>query len=303
MENTDLCLAWNWEHDADFVTILDQTFRSKGLSLLQATPQNLNEVLRSLSDQQIGFIVFLDRASEHDARFAPLIQWVGAHGISWINSHEHVARACNKAVMHYTLINAGLYTPYTIVLPSYEEKPILPVIDLQPLGERFIIKPAHGGGGDGVIMKANSLNEALIARREHFADQYLLQAYITPREIDSRPAWFRVIYCTGRTYPCWWHPRSHIYAPVTTDEEERYGLNSLHNIMATIARLSGLDLLSSEIAFTTDGLFVVIDYVNDQIDLRLQSKAVDGVPDFIVHDVAERLAGLVGNYERSLVVK
>jgi len=33
-----------------------------------------------------------------------------------------------------------------------------------------------------------------------------------------------------------------------------------------------------------------VDYVNDPIDLRLQSRAVDGVPDFIVEDVAARIA-------------
>jgi hypothetical protein len=50
-----------------------------------------------------------------------------------------------------------------------------------------------------------------------------------------------------------------------------------------------LDLFSTEIALTLDGLFMVVDYVNDPIDLRLQSKATDGVPDQIVSHIAESL--------------
>jgi len=64
-------------------------------------------------------------------------------------------------------------------------------------------------------------------------------------------------------------------------------------VAASIAHLCGLELFSTEVALTPDGLFVVVDYVNDQIDLRLQSKTPDGVPDTIVRDVATRLTTLV----------
>jgi hypothetical protein len=291
----DLCLAWNWEHDADFVLLLDSAMQTQGLTLLQATPENLEQLQEALNAGQISFRNFIDRASEHDPRFAPLIQWVGEHQINWIDSLMHTSRCCNKAAMHYTLINAGLHTPHTIMLPSFEDEPILPAIDLQPLNGRFTIKPAHGGGGDGVIMDATSLNQVLIARREHMTDQYLIQSHIEPCQLDDWPAWFRILHCTGRSYPCWWDPRSHIYTPTTVSEEIRFGLAPLYDIVKTITRLSGLKLLSTEVALTADNLFVVIDYVNDQIDLRLQSKAMDGVPDYIVHDIARRLAGLIAS--------
>jgi hypothetical protein len=44
---------------------------------------------------------------------------------------------------------------------------------------------------------------------------------------------------------------------------------------------------------TPDGRFVIVDYVNDPIDLRLQSKTFDGVPDDIVRDITETLAEFV----------
>lgn len=270
--------------------------RSHGLSLLQITPDNLADLLHSLASHQITFRAFLDRASEADARFIPIVQWARNHAVYCINPHEQASRTWDKATMHLTLNNAGLHTPYTIILPPYEEQPALPPIDLSPLGDSFTIKPAHGSGGEGVVIEATSLGQVLIARQEYPTDRYLLQAHIVPTQLGSRPAWFRVIYCAGRIYPCWWDTRTHIYTPVTFTEESRYCLRPLHDITASIARLCRLDLFSTEISLTPDGLFVIVDYVNDQIDLRLQSKALDGVPDDIVHDIAERLAGLVAAY-------
>jgi hypothetical protein len=194
--------------------------------------------------------------------------------------------------MHEVLIEAGLHTPYTIILPSYREQPALPTIDLSRLEDRFVIKPSRGGGGVGVVTGAASLAEVFDARREHPTDRYLLQREIVPAQFGHRVAWFRVLYCAGRAYPCWWDTETHVYTPVSDAEEAAFGLEPLRRVTATLAQVSGLDLFSTEISVTLEGMFVVVDYVNDQIDLRLQSKAVDGVPDEIVRDIVERLADL-----------
>ena len=47
-----------------------------------------------------------------------------------------------------------------------------------------------------------------------------------------------------------------------------------------------------EIALTQKE-FVVVDYVNDGIDTRVQSKAVDGVPDEVIQNIAEQLVKIV----------
>jgi len=289
----DLCLAWNWEHDADFARLLDLACCSHGLSLLQITPDNLGDMLQSLANSQIAFRAFLDRASDTDARFMPVVQWAYEHLVYCINPHERARRTWDKATMHLDFINAGLYAPYTLILPSYHEQPVLPPMDLNPLGDRFTIKPVHGGGGEGVVTEATSLSQVLAARQEYPTDKYLLQAHVVPAQPGSRPAWFRVLYCAGQVYPCWWDTRTHVYTPVTSAEESCYSLTPLRTIPASIARICGLELFSTEIALTSEGLFTVVDYVNDQIDLRLQSKALDGVPDDIVQDIAERLVTLV----------
>jgi hypothetical protein len=289
----DLCVAWNWEYDADFVTLLEATCRAKGLLLLQIKPDNLDDSLRSLAEMQVGFRSFFDRASDVDPRFLPLIQWVRERDIYFINSYELATQTWDKTAMHVALVNAGLEVPHTIILPTYEEQPILSPIDLVSLGEQFTIKPAHGGGGEGVVIKITSWDQVLSLRQQYATDRYLLQAHVNPRELDDRLAWFRVIYCAGQIYPCWWSPVTHVYTPVTSGEKSRHGLGPLDDIAVAISRLCRLDLFSTEIAFTSEGRFVIVDYVNDQIDMRLQSKTVDGVPDNIVHDIANRLVDLV----------
>ncbi|HRQ33342.1 MAG TPA: hypothetical protein PLM89_09605, partial [Anaerolineales bacterium] len=52
-----------------------------------------------------------------------------------------------------------------------------------------------------------------------------------------------------------------------------------------------LDWFTTEIALTLEA-FIAVDYVNDQIDTRIQSKAVDGAPDEVIRSVAEQLVGL-----------
>jgi hypothetical protein len=296
MSGYDLCLVWNWEYDADFVSLLDNACRSHGISLMQITPENLMQHLRALIDNRLSFRAFFDRASDTDPRVMPIVQWARDNAVYRINPYEHATRTWDKATMHHVLTRFCLHTPYTIVLPSYEQQPVLGPLDLSPLGDRFTIKPAHGGGGEGVVNKATSLSEVLSARRDHPSDRYLLQAHVVSAQLDFRPAWFRVIYCGGKVYPCWWDSRKRFYAPVTFAEESRYRLGRLHETVVSIARLCKLDLFSTEISLTPDGFFVVVDYVNDVLDLRLQSKTPDGVPDDIVHDIAERLILLVKSH-------
>ena len=290
--NYNLCQTWNWGYDADFVRILDGACQSHGLSLLQITSENLLDMMRSLANGEIIFQVFFDRASDADARFVSIVQWASNHNTHHINPHALACRAWDKVAMHQA-ISVSMETPFTIILPSYDEQPLLPEIDLSSLGQSFTIKPAYGGGGDGVIKEATKLGQVLVARQEFPAQRYLLQAHIIPARLDSRMAWFRIIYCAGKTYPCWWDNDTHIYTQVTSNEEACYNLSSLRSITSSIANLCGLTLFSTEIAITPDGRFLVVDYVNDPIDLRLQSRAFDGVPDEIVKDIAERLLELI----------
>jgi hypothetical protein len=190
--------------------------------------------------------------------------------------------------MHLELITAGIHTPYTILLPPFVEKPVIPDLDLAPLGYHFVIKPSNEGGSEGVILGAFSMDQILRARMEFPNQKYLVQETIVPRTMQGQPAWFRVFYANGKTYPCWWHPLTHVFSIVTPQEENKYELFPLHEITQRIASICKLDWFSTEIARALEK-FVAIDYVNDGIDTRVQSKAVDGVPDEIMRSIAHQL--------------
>jgi hypothetical protein len=292
MSRYDLCLAWNWEYDADFVHLIEAACAARGVSLLQATPESIEQVLAGLGNKEIAFTTLFDRASDSDPRFQPLVDWAKRHKSFRLNPQKSALWSGDKATMHLEFISRGLYTPHTIILSPFSKNSSIQPSDLEPLGGSFAIKPACEGGGDGVILEATSWEQVLEARQQYPTEKYLLQAHVTTCIIDGRPAWFRVIYCDGAVYPCWWDQQTHVYARVTAEEKARHGLRSLREIPARIAQICGMHLFSTEIALTEAGHFLAVDYVNDPVDLRLQSRAVDGVPDGYVESIAARVARL-----------
>ena len=286
----DLCLPWYWEYDLDFVHMVERACNEQNLSFWQITPDDLLESTTALYTGEKTFRTILDR-SQGDPRFKPIHRWSREHDVRRINPAEVSAWSEDKATMHMELINAGIHTPYTILLDPFIDQPILPDLDLTPLGKEFVIKPSHGGGSEGVILGAFSLEQIRRARMDFPEQKYLVQATVTPRTIQGHPAWFRAFYAAGKTYPCWWHPLTHVFSVVTPQEEHRHELSALHDITQRIASICRLDWFSTEIALTLDE-FVVVDYVNDGIDTRVQSKAVDGVPDEIMNEIAKQLVGI-----------
>jgi glutathione synthase/RimK-type ligase-like ATP-grasp enzyme len=301
MRKFSLAIAWNWEYDDDFVALIRAEAAELGLRTCVVTPRNLKATLSALSKDQLEVDVLFDRASDADDDFIPLVKNFERQGVHVFNVHEFVEHACDKATMHLELLSVGLNLPYTIIITPYnvEKEPALTLSSLEHLGRPFIIKPANTtGGGIGVVMGAESLKEVFHARQHNKDDKYLLQETIIPATIEGKRAWFRVIYAFGEVMLCWWDDRTHLYQVVTRDEEKRYGLGELRKIIETIRSVCKLDFFSSEIALTApceiaitaEGKYVVIDYVNEICDMRLQSRHVDGVPDAIVERIAQLIA-------------
>lgn len=289
----DLAVAWDWEHDAEFVSHLKRASVECGLTLYSVSHDNLAQTLDLLRANRISFRSFLDRASDTEERFLPLAQAVRLAGSIPINPHEALRHAADKATMHLEFLTSGITVPYTLIISPFNERREieLSLTDLSRLGRPFIIKPANTtGGGIGVILGAETLKDVIESRQHHKNDKYLLQEKIHPANLDGRVGWFRIFGVFGTIIPCWWHPESHRYDPVTDDEIRRFVLTPLTEITLKIQGVCGLDFFSTEIAITGTERFVVVDYVNETCDMRLQSQHEDGVPDLVVMKICETIA-------------
>jgi len=289
----DLGVAWEWEYDADFVRTLADACHRHQLSIELIQPGNLPAAQREQAAGRLRFRAFLDRASDNLKEFLPFGQAVAAHGARMINHYQQMAWCMDKATMHLEFLANGLLVPHTIILSAYDHEPEIKIGDLARLGRPFIIKPCLGSGGTGVVLGAETLADVLAARKSHNDQKFLLQEKIQPKLVDSERAWFRAYWVLGRTFLVWWNDLTHRYRRMTEAEEENYGLGIMRQNISRIADISRLDFFSAEIALTADGRFVAVDYVNDIVDLRLQSMHPDGVPDQLVNDIAETIAAFV----------
>jgi hypothetical protein len=304
MKSYPLAVAWNWEFDDDYVGLIDKECGLHNISVLTITPSNLAEVQSEIQHESVAIQSYYDRASDDDEAFLPLANFMKLKKIPVINAYHDVDRAKDKATMHLELITAGLHVPYTIIISPYNKDQHIELDEkkIERLGKSFIIKPANTtGGGTGVMLQAESVRDIYESRKRHRDDKYLLQEFVHPVILDGRRAWFRVFYAFGDVITCWWDDLTHVYKQCTQEEAQQHGLSEMRDMMLKIRRVCNLDFFSSEIALTSAGKFVVIDYVNEICDMRLQSKFGDGVPDRVVQKIAGLLADHV--FQKISIVK
>jgi glutathione synthase/RimK-type ligase-like ATP-grasp enzyme len=292
----DLGIAWEWEYDAPFVDKVAGACRGQRLSICVINPTNVNDITAKYFNKQLGFRYFLDRGSDARKEFAPLAKLVAAGETRIINHYSHLKRCLDKATMHLEFLTAGLNVPYTIILSPYKHEPEIKIRDLARLGRSFIIKPAIGGGGTGVVVGAETLVDVLKARQSQNDQKFLLQEKIEPALLADERAWFRAYYVLGKTFLAWWNDITHNYRQVGSKEESGFYLSPMRAIIRKIAKISQLDFFSAEIALTADGRFVVVDYVNDICDMRPQSIHQDGVPDCLLDEIVAGIVDFVARH-------
>lgn len=288
----DLAIAYVWEYDEEFISLIEKILQQFGLTTFRITEKNLFEITDKVKSKKLNFRCFLDRASDVDDDFLDLAKTLSKRKIKIFNPYKKIEHAIDKATMHLEFISAGLHVPYSIIIPPHSTtKDIyISVDDLAKLGSPFIIKPCNTtGGGMGVVKGAESLKEVLTARSKHSDDKYLIQEKVYPQILNGKRAWFRCYWAFGKTICVWWDDETHLYNILHDEDIENFGLKKLFQITKTIYKLTELDFFSTEIVLTTKNKLVVVDYVNDQCDMRLQSLHYDGVPDEIVHKIINNL--------------
>lgn len=284
-------VAWNWQYDADFIHQLDQALHHAGLASYLVGLHNLAQTTGEVERDERQFLWFLDRASDEDAQFLKLNQLLHAKGTRVLNAHHHYLRASDKAEIHRELLTSGLQLPTTLILPAYDRDPGLSPAVIEPFAKPFIVKPAKGGGGRGVLTGAKHVDEVNQVRAKHHSQRFLIQQKIEPQLIGDRRAWFRVYFVCGTVIPCWWDDRTHRYTIFDAKDAGLVNLAELERILRVIACVAELDFFSSEIALDCNHRYVVIDYVNTPCDMRLQSKYANGVPDILVQQIIVAITG------------
>lgn len=296
MYKFDLAISYTWEYDTDFVELAENIFLKHGISTFVIHKKNIFDVTEAVKKNVISFKAYLDRGSDADEDFSELAEILARRDTYIINNYEKVESSVDKAIMHGKLINSGILTPETIIVPPFDNNVNL---DLdyslfRKIGVPFIIKPAYySGGGEGVITNAESINEIETERKKYCDDSYLVQQKIYPKLIDNHRAWVRSLWIFGKPVHLIWNDLTHVYAENHKKYLKHLNTIKLDSIMNKLAEISELDYFSSEIAVDKNDNYYLIDYVNDQCDMRLKSKHFDGVPDEIVEYFILRMAELI----------
>ncbi len=287
----DLVITWVWEFDHEFVLKLQHKAAQLGIEFCHVTVYDIMSFCESVLSGNIHMHSLIDRASDVDDSFAPLKQWAITRNIPTVNPYNISEKAINKALMQPILNELGITTPKTIVVPPFDKAYDLPQFfadNISNLTKPFVVKPALGGGGDGVVKSVWSYDEFLNHRQYHEWDHYLVQEKIYPKFYNNRRCWFRAYYIYGDFEAVWWDDETLIYHEMTIDEKQALNLFQVESEMKKIAHNIKMDFFSSEYVLTEKNEWVIIDYVNDQVDMRPKSRHHDGVPDRIVDLVVEK---------------
>lgn len=288
MEKYNLAIAYKWKYDFDFVNLIESIFHNNGLSTYIIHKNNINTVYDSLKNSRLSFGVILDRGSDEDEEFEPIAELLVKLKTKIINEYHLTDLALDKSILHPKLIRDKINVPKTIILPPLDEQPDnynIDEIDIDVFSKPFVIKPGYySGGGESINLFATDLEDVKRQRGILSDDSFLIQEKVYPKQILSKRAWFRSFWFFGKIIHTFWDDITHEYHEINESEKVEIDFDTLNNTMKKLAGISKLDYFSSEFAINDEGEIYLIDYVNDQCDMRLKSKHFDGVPDRIVKE-------------------
>ena len=282
--------------DADgfFIHCVQRRCAEKRLDFFLVEPIWIRPFLEAFERDDIWARALLNMHSEHhlpEDPFHKLVDLAERRKTTVIDPPSVARSAFDKSLLHPRLEAAGISVPQTIIVKSVEAH----FLQLSPeqhafLGTPFVVKPARGYGKRGVILESRDEKDLHLSMRAWPDEKYLLQRKIIPRDLEGRPAYWRLFYAFGSLWWCWWDCFTDRYTEVTPEEIDRLQLHPIGQGMHKIAALTGMNFFSSEIAQTATGEFVWIDYVNDQCHMLTQSANPKmGVPDRVVELIALRL--------------
>lgn len=263
----------------------------------------VNEFHQKLQAREISVRVLFDLTANQvleDDIYLKLAREAKRQGGYVIDDPDITAAVAHKGRFHKVMLDNRIPVPETIVVSRSELDSFRITDDIKAeLGTPFVVKPAWGDSGVGVIMDAYSEDDL----RESAAlapnsDAFLIQQRLRMKKLGSHAGWFRMFHICGEIIACWWDPVSHEYHLVTPTQVKRFRLGNLKRIMRGIARASKMKKFTSEICLHEDGKFYAVDYINADPDMNPRSFYDNGVPDEVVRFIVWLLF-----YEAMRIVK
>ncbi len=302
MKLFDFAVAYKWIYDTEFTQLIEKRFQAAGLSTFVISAFNIAEVTGLVKRRQLGFRAFLDRASDEDQSFSELAKLLSNSDAYIINRYELIDKAVDKANMHGELTKYGFKLPRTIIAPAFNKDKNfkLSKMEYDTIGSPFIVKPAYySGGGESVKIDVSTAEGIQKARMEIPEDRFLIQEKICPWEDPQRRIWLRCYWFLYEAVPVWWDDITHIYSDIKREDLKKFKLQRIIDITKKLSSITGLDYFSTEGTIDKNGELILIDYVNDQCDMRLKSKHLTGVPDNIVEKFIANMIRKVSSLKKS----
>ena len=298
MASYDIAFVFIGDKNESIIKWLRQESSLRGLKFLWINEHNAPAILEKIASHNIKISFLVDNESNYynpEDIYMKICYAVKDHGGRVVDDPDNARASADKSVTHFDFIESGLPVPYTIVVRNWQPDDfVLTKTQLKKLGQPFVIKPARGFGQHGVVKEATGdITQIAEARNFSRGDNFLLQEKIKAAMVGDTLGWFRVYYLFGEIIPCFWHPETGHYSHVTLRQLSTYRLLPLARYSSEIARIVNMKFFSTEIAVTGTGKdrkFVIIDYVNDQVELCVRPTKIAGPVPEVVQHVAETLA-------------
>jgi len=288
MEKYDVGIGWIDPVEKSLVETLREVCKKNNLSLYEITFLNLADDYKKITQGEIGFDLFIDRASIDNAGFFLLASKLKEGGSYVINDPEQIIKFSSKVQLVKALRGAIPLPKIHIINEGTDNDELDKII--KDIDGQFALKPAYGGSLNEILLEGRTIKDikAFIEGKDN--EPYLVQEYITPSTTKEKTSWWRIIYAKDLIIPFWWDPKTHIYKEFGNSPEEKDISKKLEDYVKEIAKITGFDLFSSE--FTIDsktGEFVCIDYANQPIDLNTTDNSKDALPPDVVKKIASQI--------------
>ena len=205
-----------------------------------------------------------------------------------IDDPDKTAIVAHKAMFHKLLLENNIPVPEIVIVNRSELHSFKITDEIKAqVGVPFVVKPAWGDSGVGVIIDGQSEYDLhRSAEQAPNSDSFLIQRLLRSKQLDGpHSGWFCLFHICGEIIPCSWNPITHEYHLVTPAQQRFYKLAPLKRIMRGIARVSKMKKFTSEICLDEDGKFYTVDYVNADPDMNPRSYYPNDVPDEVVRHI------------------